>query len=564
MALVTLSLVLLSPFSVAARAASENGSKPSNRAQIADLSDKVGDLSSELDSAEKSFDRIILPVSLLVTILAAGGILGVVFSFRDQRRTSQLHELAVGGELAAQKRSEQSYGSFLEQSQTTLSLVNDTLGLAKQANDRAMKSMENKAQSRIDEIEERSQRLLLDVFTQEEFELIINDAHHRNELHDIAAELRSLEGYLSLQDIKLPQYTKFIKALDQFLLDDTETAIHALRLFSQEGTVGDLEHFAEYWLGYMLTTVGEYDEAIRKFRHDELQLNHDEPEYFQLERIIAETEFFLIAKENAQKEMAGRKGRVVTDPPERFQLVAPVLDNLSKLAETLEDSTNQHAKSHSRLEIARTRADIYEWVAYDPDHLDDPLELDRITAGDEVRSRHKGALATIKAVDLDTSEAWGAIQNPGVFRAWALREAEAICREQSDRNLDLEFALAECLFKLGEHEEADAAFETAAHALEHEFRELHEKRRNASIHQSVLVCHSRLLRLRKDDPSQKREQKRDVREALSDTLDVLKDMRQGRVTVFSQIQRRNVTQSELKDEVREIVEQDKLMKGTRT
>jgi tetratricopeptide (TPR) repeat protein len=533
-ALTVLSLAILSPFAAAALAASED-SKPTS-ARIAKLSDEVGDLSSELDSAKDSFDTILIPISILVTILAAGGILGVVYSVRDQRRTSQLHELSVSGELSAQKRSEQSYGSFLEQSQTTLSLVNDTLGLAKQANDRAMKSMENKAQSRIDEIEERSQRLLLDVFTQEEFELIITDAHRRNELHDIAAELRSLEGYLSLQDIKLPQYTKFIKSLDQFLLDDTETAIHALRLFSQEGTVGDLEHFAEYWLGYMLTTVGEYEEAIRKFRHDELQLEHDEPEYFQLERIIAETEFFQIAKDNAQKEMASRKGRVITGPPARFQLVAPVLDNLSKLAETLEESTN----------------------------LDDPLGLDLITAGDEVRSRYGGVIATSKAVDLPGSEAWGAMQDPEVFRAWALREAEAICREQSDRNLDLEFALAECLFKLGEHEEADAAFESAAHALEHEFRELHEKRRNASIHQSVLICHSRLLRLRKDDPSQKREQKRDVREALSDTLDVLKDMRQGRVTVFSQIQRRNITQTELKEEVREIVEQDKLMKGTRT
>lgn len=560
--LAVLSLALLAPLAGTARAASGEDGKPPLRPQVTKLSDEVGDLSSELESTKDSFNIILIPISILITILAAGGILGVVYSVRDQRRTSQMHELAVGGEISAQKRSEQSYGSFLEQSQTTLSLVNDTLELAKEANDRAMQSTKDKAQARIDEIEERSQMLLLDVFTEEEFELIITDTHRRNELHDIASELRSLEGYLSLQDIKLGQYTKFVKALDQFLLDDTLAAIHALRLGAQEGSVGDLEHFAEYWLGYMLTTIGEYDEALRKFGHDKLQLKPGDPEYFQLERIIAETEFFRIAKRNADSEAAGRK-ETVTSPPDRFLLVAQVLDGLGELAETLESSTNEHAKDHTRLEIARTRADIYEWVAYDPDHLDDPLEPDEISAADAVASNDDqadGEKPPFKAVEFDSSDAWDALQEPNVFRAWALRQAEAICRDQENRNLDLEFALGECLFKLGEHEDADDVFHGAAHALEHEFKELHEKRRNASIHQSVLICHSRLLRLRKDEPVQSTEQKQGVREALRDTLDVVKDMRQGRVTVFSQIQRRNISQDEFKAEVGAIVEQDLMMK----
>lgn len=123
-----------------------------------DLGDEVNRLSLELDSTEKIIDMMLIPITVLVSILAAGGILGVVYSVRDQRRAGQLHELTVGGEVAAQRRSEQSYGSFFEQSQTTISLVNDTLQLAKEANDRAMKSMQSKAQARIDEIEERSRR----------------------------------------------------------------------------------------------------------------------------------------------------------------------------------------------------------------------------------------------------------------------------------------------------------------------------------------------------------------------------------------------------------------------
>jgi len=495
-------------------------------------------------------------VTILISILAAGGILGVVYSVRDQRRASQLHDLSVGGEIASQKRSEQSYASFLDQSQTTLSLVNDTLGLAKEANDRAMQSMENKAQSRIDEIEERSQTLLLDVFAQEEFELIINDGRRRDALHDIAGDLRSLEGYLSLQDIELPQYTKFIKALDQFLLDDTEAAIHALRLASQEGAVGELQRFVEYWLGYMLTTVGDYEEAIRKFKHDELELKKDDPEFFQLERIVGETRFFQIAKQNAQSEASSREGRIVTPPADRFGLVAGLLDELAELAAHLEESSHQHAKHHTRLEIARTRADIYEWVAYDSDHLDDPLERPEIARAEAALGGGSGAQEIAKATDFLVSPSWQRLCEEDATRPWALMQARSICESVGDRNLDLEFALAECLFKLGEGEIADTAFETAEHALHHEFEELHEKRRSASIHQSVLICHSRLLKLRVDDPAEQRELRRRIIDAARETVDVLKDMRQGRVTVFSQIQRRNITQAEFTDEVREIVKQD--------
>lgn len=575
---------------LAAAAPADNaaGSESSGTAVASpeDLTGEVRQLSQELDGTEKIIDMMLIPITVLVSILAAGGILGVVYSVRDQRRATQLHELTVGGEVAAQRRSEQSYGSFFEQSQTTISLVNDTLQLAKEANDRAMKSMQSKAQGRIDEIEERSQTLLLEVFGDEEFELIINHPRRRDELHDIAAELRSLEGYLSLQEIKIPQYTKFIKALDQFLLDDTEAAIDALRVAFQESAVGELRRFIEYWLGYMLTTTGNYEEAVSKFRDDEKDLKEGESEYFQLDRIIAETEFFDIAKRNAERENSKDGG--VTTPHDRFELVAKLLDDLGAQAKKLEDSKSHRAKHHTRLEIARTRADIYEWVAYDSDHLDDPLKakavqelyefLERdpklLNAEEELKAleakeaskeeqaekaeevlRAEEALEPVNVAEFIEAPLRKELQDPEVFRAWALKQAQQICQEVKDPNLDVEFARAECLFKLGHGKAADAAFEKAEQALHHEAGEFHEKRRTASLHQSVLICHARLLKLREADPNQKEEQGRRVREASQKAVEAVKDMRQGGVTVFSQIQRRNVAQDEFKDEVRLIVKQ---------
>lgn len=521
---------------------------------VAKLSHRIEELSNKVHETHTIEIVVLGPLAILVAILAAGGILGIVFSVRDQGRANQLHALAITGEVSSQRRSEQSYGSFLEQSQTTLSLVNDTLELAKEATKEAAHSMDIKAQARIDAIEERAQKLMLDVFTQGEFELILDDLTRRSELHSVAGELRSLEGYLSLQDIKLPDYTKFVRAIDQFLLDDTESALQALRLASQDRVVGDLQRFIEYWLGYMLTTVGAYDEAVGLFRHDEHDLRKDDSEYFQLERIIAETEFFLLAKPSTQDGGSDGSVRDGRKPRQRFKVVAPLLDRLAKLATDIEKSEDQRAKLHTRLEVARTRADIYEWVAYDPRHLDDPLKKPPIRRSQKLTGRKVNVKRAKKFM---SSRAWQTMPDEDTFRAWALRQAQAICEKQKTRNFDVEFALAECYFKLRDPR-AGSAFEKAEHTLHDQFGEFREKRRNASLQQSLLICHSRLLKLRGNDAQQRRTETRQVLQASRHAREAVNEMRQSHVTVFSQIQRRNVTQAEFKTELQSIVNQDHL------
>jgi tetratricopeptide (TPR) repeat protein len=520
------------------------------------LSSQVHELSFELEQVQKTMNSVFLPITVLIGILGAGGALGIVFSFRDQRRTSQLHELTVQGEVATQRRAEQGYASFFEQSQTTLSLVNDTLKLAKEANEEAARTMKSKAQSRVDEIEERAQRLMFDVFHEREFEIFLKDQDRLRDLEGVADELRSLEGYLSVQGVKPHHYTRFVLAIDKFVKDDIEGALEELELLSQAGIVGELQRFTEYWLGYLLTTVGEYEEAVNRFRHDELDLDHGDPEYFQLERIISETEFFARAKPRLSEDES-KLGRKIEDdsmpedirsPSERLEAVAEILNQLAKLKSNIDVSEEVRGRSQTKLEIARTRADILEWVAYDPGHLDDPLD-ERVIAAvrqpdGSVRSLH---------------EVWQQGGDPDLIRAWALTAARQICEEETQRNFDVEFALAECLFKLGEKEKADETFVTAEH-MAHEMigSELHERRTLASVHESVLISHVRLFRFHEREDEREISEKRQVFQALQKAQEEVGRLRQGRVTVFSQIQRRNISQEEFKKEIRELVRQGKL------
>jgi tetratricopeptide (TPR) repeat protein len=530
--------------------------------QIQDVSQNVHDLRVALDESQKTEDRVLTPISFLIGILAAGGVLGIVFGMRDQRRVSQLHELSVGGEISAQRRTEQGYATFFEQSQTTLALVNDTLKLAKDASENAARTMRDKAQERVDQIEERAQRLMFNAFNAREFEAIVKQPERLNELESVAADLRALEAYLSLQDVRIGQYTRFVKAIAKFVNDDTEGALQALQLAVDDGAVGDLQRFIEYWHGYVLTTVGEYDEAIRRFRHDELILREeDDPEYFQLERIICETEFFALAK--PKENQAG----VLLDtrtPSERFAAVAELLDRLTDLAGRLEAGRDARAKLATTLEIARTRADIFEWVAYDERHLDVPIE-NLPAEWPKVLSNTPEA-----AVEFLETPEWAAMTaDDDAVRAWALVQAHAICEPHGEGSFDVQFAIAECYFKL-QRVQARAAFKRAEE-MAHEIEQAHhEKRTIAALRESLLICHSRLLRQPVVDEDGRTETKqaranrvdeemREIRRAARAARDAVKDLsRQQRVTIFSQIQRRNITQEEFKKEINAIVDQGDL------
>jgi hypothetical protein len=560
--------------------------RPATSARVLKLSHQVDELSNRIDQTNTIVKIVLSPIALLVAILALGGSLGIVFSIRDQRRVSQLHELTVGSETLSQRRTEQSYASFFEQSQTTLALVNDTLELAKEATEGATQSMEVKAKAQIDAIEERAEALLDRVFGREDFELLVEDAGNRGDLHAIGDSLRSLEGYLSLQNIKLPQHTKFIKAIDQFLLDDTEGALHALRRSSQDRLSGELHRFTLFWLGYMYTTVGDYELAVRTFREDEIGLSDDDTERFQLECIIGETRFFEIAKERRGEDVASsRSGQTPREPWERFEAVASLLDELSELAVEVAESRESHNLDHVSLEVGRTRADIYTWVAYDPERIDDPLKTEPIAQAEkagviteasvdktkytltrELRGEGDNVDKVKEVVELSDdasavafmrSPGWEELKSPDDVRAWANMQALEICRVQVEPNFYVKFALAEARFMLQNHE-AQQAFEVAEEALSHEFGEHREKRRNASLEQSSLICHSRLHHLMGERDPRRKDERRLVVQASRKARETVNEMRQSRVTVFSQIQRRNVTQAEFSAEVKRILSQDRM------
>jgi len=155
------------------------------------------------------------------------------------------------------------------------------------------------------------------------------------------------------------------------------------------------------------------------------------------------------------------------------------------------------------------------------------------------------------------SPGWKELGEPDDVRAWAHMQAREICRAQAERNFYVTFALAEAHFMLRDAE-AMGMFEAAEELLSDELGEHREKRRNASLEQASLICHSRIHHLTGAREQRHKDERRLVLQVSRKARETVNEMRQGRVTVFSQIQRRNVTQAEFTAEIRRIVFQDRM------
>jgi hypothetical protein len=510
-----------------------NSSRAANSTTTTSQTNVNSGFETRIKELEDERTWIIAPMAALIAVLTIGGALSVVFSLRDQQRVSQLHGLAVSGEFSAQRRAEQSHASFLEESQKTLTLVNDTLLLAKEATDRANQAADVRSKAKLDGMEDRAARLMFSAFEAQDFDALLDNEAHYAELETLARELREFEASVRFEGLSIPPYCAFVRAIGQFLRNDTDGAQHALRVLDQQEPTGDLHRFTLYWLGYISTTIGKYTEAINRFEDDEDGLSKGNLERLQLERIIKDTKFFKHARDWEQRPAGASQPK--NEPADRYAHIAPVLGELAKLADEVSAADKAHKGRMSHL-VARTRADVYAWIAYNPTHLQKGLSREIVR---EARAR-AGVEAEVFA---------SLAERPEVARAFAWVQAEAILAAEDDPDFGVDFAGAECAFALlAAAEEGQSAkegedrqeqvgavvkrYQGLIVAIAARRRQHRELRRIAELDAAMVICHTRLVELLAPQ-----ERRTDAQEALST------------------LQRRNLDQKKFVDEVETLVKQ---------
>ncbi len=262
-------------------------------------------LRADLRGLSQLMHFFVIPISIIVGLFAIGGIIiGFRSAVQAEGRATQLHELTVSGETAAQARAELVHATFLEASQKTLALVNDTLALAKQASERAAETMKLKAKRTLERIEAQVKDGLWYSLQGSDFKVVVEDRRLRASIQEAAGDVSSIEGYLQLEDIELSPVLRFVKGMDGHLKQEPNLAMRYLQEAAQTSRDKDLIAFALYWVGYELNNLGRFHDATETFRkalEGEMQ-KEDNPRYFELKAIELESRFFERARNLAEKK----------------------------------------------------------------------------------------------------------------------------------------------------------------------------------------------------------------------------------------------------------------------
>lgn len=189
-------------------------------------------------------------------------------SKRD-RQISRLLQLYAMGEKQASVRANEQHNILVTHGAQTVTLVNETLELAKRASEHAVNAQKTKVKSRLDDLDSRAKALLANFVNQDNRE-IVNRTEYRDELNrliDKFEEVESSNGWLH-EPYPLTPHCLFIKAMQHFIEEQFDLSIEVLQEIlnrSSSEVALDLQIRCRYWIAYERNNIAQFPEAERNF-----------------------------------------------------------------------------------------------------------------------------------------------------------------------------------------------------------------------------------------------------------------------------------------------------------
>jgi tetratricopeptide (TPR) repeat protein len=440
-----------------------------------ELDRKVERLESQLGS----LNTTVIIVGSVLGIFLALGTAGSIFSLWNfERRASETHKLAIGGETAAQARAAEVHQSFLEGSKTTLELVNSTLTLARDASERAANFLVEKAREALDSLDREAKTLLATVPRSDDRALVA-DQRRRSTLMSLAQKLSAFETNRLIlpRDVKLTPPCMFIRGMEHHLKQQFDDALEYWEQVALDGSAeNSLRSLAWYWIGYEHNNLGEFPIAVSSF---EQALTYSEgSRSYELQRILIESRFFNKDQVNPED----------------------LVPSLEMLLSTIEKDTPSADLEARRLKVCGTLGNILHIIG-------------------------------------ETHRQGGNLEETNRY----YQKAAQYFSEGSERDKWARFGLAESLFRGGQVDAARALFEKSVLSdAQRESVDRVEPRTKVLARVTEMICYARLPQF-----------KDRLNHMYSQVLESLGDVDE-RLTVYSQLQRRNISRDEFRKELAQL------------
>jgi len=248
-------------------------------------------------------------------------------------RNDELFSLSLKNDQESSERDRKLFA----QSEETLTLVNQTLRLAKDASERASKSLQEKLDRKHNSLEQEAIELIEESRGFKNFKTLVEDSGFRSDLQTLALEIAGLENNHNILDkeVILKPTCSFIRAMNFHLDQHFKPAIKYWKnAKDHEDASVALRIAALYWIGYEQNNLGYFDKATVNF--EEASGLATGALRFELERIRIESKFF-------------------TKQP--IATILPEMEALHKKVEEIKDDSNELKKAYSQ--IAGTLGNMY-------------------------------------------------------------------------------------------------------------------------------------------------------------------------------------------------------------
>jgi hypothetical protein len=278
------------------------------------LSNAVQDLKAQNMALSKQLDWLTPIAAIITLVLLAGSGTSFVTLRTDRKRLkeSYLSEKAQAPTLAEreklmyerqdelyrltlqkeQESSERDRSIFVQSTQT-LTLVNATLKLAKEASERASKSLEEKLTKQHNELEAEAIELVDSSKAYKNFKVLVEDSRFRSTLQTLAGEITGLQNNQNILDkeVTLAPYCSFIRGMNYHLDQHVKPALKYWKSVKDHpGAPEALKIMALHWIGYEQNNLGDFEDAFSSFELAAALANG--PLKYELERLKIESRFF--------------------------------------------------------------------------------------------------------------------------------------------------------------------------------------------------------------------------------------------------------------------------------
>lgn len=474
--------------------ASETSEVEKQKQEIVQLKKTIADVKDKVES-QKEIVYYIIGFFTLFSLFGAGI---TFFSYRNnerradasEQRSAGIHSLTIENDKTSQQRSNQ----IFEESQKTLTLVNETLKLATEASSRASKSLENRLNLTMKELERESISTIEQSEAYTDDKLLTQDKNICSEIHRVGRKIEGLMNNIVILEntqFKLDPHCCFIKGAHDYLEEQFYDAIKSWEdTIQHEKTPANLKSLAYFWIGYVNNNLHDFRKAIINFR-GALEFANETRE-FELRRIQIETRFF-------NKES-------------NSDLVSDMNSLIQELNVKQTINFNREVEKQ-KIRMLTTLGNLYHQIGNE--------EEDAIRKKDyyTLAKRTFGELLNIKE-DTDI-----------VSHIANMKDGKR------DKEKWVIFGYAEAIFMLGEIEPAQKLYKNFIMRLAgNEFIRREEKRTKVLARTTQLICSIRAKLLENVN-----EYRLSVESTLSDA--------DKRLTIYSQFQRRNVTIQDFRDDL---------------